>query len=303
MSGYKIIAFFYPKEISNDLLVFQKTAKHGFISKMSDLKKIMDKEDIDILIFAVDFLKDRNLAWKTFFNLSSQIQKIDFYDFYEFLTDKVCLEGLNEAWFSKNAFFIEKRIENLLKNIFDFCFSVIGLFFLIFLFPIIFLAIKIDSSGSVFYTQKRVGKNGKIFTLFKFRTMKVNAEANGAQWATESDPRITRVGSILRRFNLDELPQFLNILKGEMSFVGPRPERPKFVIELKQGIPFYELRHLVKPGLTGWAQTSYQYAASFKESREKLKYDFYYLKHRSFFLDISIIFKTIRGCISKLFEN
>src|SRR5262249_31237006 len=141
------------------------------------------------------------------------------------------------------------------------------------------IAIKLDSTGPVFYRQERVGKGGKVYGLWKFRSMAKNAEANGAMWAREKDDRVTRVGRILRKTRIDEMPQAFNVLFGDMSFVGPRPERPMFVAELKKQIPFYELRELVRPGITGWAQIRYSYGASVEDARNKLEFDLYYIKN------------------------
>ena len=157
---------------------------------------------------------------------------------------------------------------------------------------LIALAIRLDSKGPVFYIQKRVGKGGRIFSLIKFRSMIDKAEEEGPLWACENDKRITRVGRILRLLHLDELPQLLNIIKGDMSLVGPRPERPEFVQQLEQAIPDYGLRHQVKPGITGWAQVNFPYASTFEESEEKLRYDLHYIERQSFWFDLKIIWLT-----------
>ena len=156
------------------------------------------------------------------------------------------------------------------------------------------ILIKLDSRGPIFYTQERVGLNGRNFKMFKFRTMRADAEQAGVQWAQKDDPRVTGIGTYLRRFRIDELPQLINVLKGEMGLVGPRPERPEFVAQLRTQIPYYELRTLVPPGITGWAQIRYPYAASLEEAREKLQYDLYYVKHLSVFLDLVILFHTAK---------
>jgi lipopolysaccharide/colanic/teichoic acid biosynthesis glycosyltransferase len=148
------------------------------------------------------------------------------------------------------------------------------------------------------YTQKRVGLAGRSFRIFKFRTMRSDAEALGPQWASAGDPRITRVGRFLRRTRIDELPQLINVLKGEMSLVGPRPERPEFVEQLTQAIPFYGARHTVKPGITGWAQVRYSYSATVEGAAEKLQYDLYYVKNHTLFLDLVILFETARVVLS-----
>jgi exopolysaccharide biosynthesis polyprenyl glycosylphosphotransferase len=156
------------------------------------------------------------------------------------------------------------------------------------------LAIKLESPGPVFYRQERVGEDGKIFTLLKFRSMCSDAEKNGPVWATLKDQRVTRIGNVIRRLRLDEIPQMINVLKGEMSFVGPRPERPVFIQQLQKEIPYYSQRHVAKPGITGWAQIRYPYGASKEDALEKLKYDLYYIKHMSVLFDLTIILETIK---------
>jgi len=162
------------------------------------------------------------------------------------------------------------------------------------------IIIKLEGRGPIFYKQARIGHRGKLFTLTKFRTMRTDAEAAGAQWTVQDDNRITKVGRFLRKTRLDELPQLVNILKGEMSFVGPRAERPEFHELLIKEIPFYEKRYLVKPGLTGWAQINYTYGSSVEDTKEKLAYDFYYLKNRSLVFDIGITLKTANIVLSGL---
>jgi exopolysaccharide biosynthesis polyprenyl glycosylphosphotransferase len=168
---------------------------------------------------------------------------------------------------------------------------------IVFLAPVLLLtalAIKLDSKGPVLYRQRRVGLSGKEFDIFKFRSMREDAERNGAQWAATNDDRITRVGKFIRRTRIDEIPQAINILKGEMSFVGPRPERPEFVRVLETEIPNYHSRHVVKPGITGWAQVRHEYTASVEGARDKLSYDLFYIKHFSPLLDLAIVFMTVR---------
>jgi sugar transferase (PEP-CTERM system associated) len=173
--------------------------------------------------------------------------------------------------------------------------SLIGLVFALPLLPFIILAIRLDSTGPIFYTQTRVGKGGRLFKVVKFRTMRQDAEAlSGPQWAGDRDPRVTRVGKFLRASRLDEIPQLWCVLKGDMAFVGPRPERPEFIELLSKEIPYYGVRHMVRPGLTGWAQVKYKYGSSVEESREKLQYDLFYIKNVSIGLDLVIMFQTIK---------
>jgi lipopolysaccharide/colanic/teichoic acid biosynthesis glycosyltransferase len=157
------------------------------------------------------------------------------------------------------------------------------------------IAVKLDSKGPVLYSQTRVGRMSRNFQVLKFRSMRTDAEsANGAQWAAENDPRVTRLGQILRKYRLDELPQFINVIRGDMSFVGPRPERPEFVQDLRKTIPYYDERHTVRPGITGWAQVQYKYGASVEDAYNKLEYDLFYLKSLSLTFDLAILFRTVR---------
>lgn len=222
--------------------------------------------------------------------------EIDFWSltsFYEARLERIPLSLVEESWLLEKIVWRESRISTFIKAATDRVLAAALLLFLLPIWPIIALAIKLNSPGRIFYSQTRIGSNGKPFALFKFRTMREDAEREGPKWAAANDPRVTPVGRILRQLQIDELPQLWNILKGEMSFVGPRPERPEFVAQLRAAIPFYDLRHLVKPGLTGWAQLNFRYGASIQDAREKLEYDLYYVKNRSLALDIAIILKTL----------
>jgi exopolysaccharide biosynthesis polyprenyl glycosylphosphotransferase len=181
----------------------------------------------------------------------------------------------------------------IVVRVFEILFSIIGLLIALLFIPFISIGNLIGNRGNLIYTQERVGKNGKVFRIVKFRTMVKNAEKAGAVFATSNDSRVTPFGKILRKSRMDELPQFINILRGEMAVIGPRPERPIFVDEIAEVMPFYETRHVIKPGLTGWAQVNYSYGETIDDSLIKLQYDLYYIKHRSIFLDINIIFKTL----------
>ncbi len=189
----------------------------------------------------------------------------------------------------------KKSIYNIkVKRVLDIIFSLLGLLIsLVITIPVAIL-IKLESKGPIFYRQKRVGLNNNIFECIKFRSMTVDAEKYGAIWASKNDSRVTRVGKIIRKLRIDEIPQMWNVLKGEMSFIGPRPERPEFVYQLEKKIPYYNLRHSVKPGITGWAQVCYPYGASEEDALEKLKYDLYYIKNLSLFLDFQILLKTAK---------
>jgi exopolysaccharide biosynthesis polyprenyl glycosylphosphotransferase len=185
------------------------------------------------------------------------------------------------------------RLQWMIKRAMDTVIALAGLPVLAILIPMVALAQRLESPGPLFYGQSRVGRHGQIFHLLKFRTMIPDAETNGAQWAQKEDRRVTRMGRWLRRLHLDEIPQAINVLRGELSFIGPRPERPAFVAELEQQIPYYRVRHAVRPGITGWAQVNYPYAASVEDALVKLEYDLYYIKHQSVWLDFRILFNTI----------
>ena len=187
----------------------------------------------------------------------------------------------------------QNQLYLLVVRIVEVIISLLGVSLGVLLSPFILIGNLIGNKGKPFYTQERVGKNGKIFKILKFRTMKTNAETNGAVFAAINDSRVTAFGKFLRKTRIDEFPQFINILKGDMGVIGPRPERPVFVKEIAEVMPFYETRHVIKPGLTGWAQVNYSYGETINDSLIKLQYDLYYIKHRSIFLDINIIFKTI----------
>jgi sugar transferase (PEP-CTERM system associated) len=217
-------------------------------------------------------------------------------DFYETFWQKIPPAYIKDDWFAFTSGFsiLHNRVSVKLKQLFD---TIVAGFLLLITLPIIILvaiAIKLDSAGPIFYTQVRTGLNGKKFKVYKFRSMCQNAECLGIQWAKEKDPRVTRVGRLLRLMRIDELPQIWNVLKGDMSLIGPRPERPEFDAKLRREIPYYDVRYLVKPGITGWAQVCYPYGASTEDSYQKVAYDLYYIKNYSLLLDISIALKTIR---------
>lgn len=218
---------------------------------------------------------------------------------YEDMTNRVPVQFVGKDFYKYFPFSRSNQNKMYLffHRFFDMAISICGVIIGIVILPLIFLGNLIANRGPLFYTQERIGKNGNLFSIIKYRTMVKNAETNGAVWAKKNDTRITSFGKILRNTRLDEFPQFINVLKGDMSLIGPRPERPHFVRELSQLLPFYETRHIVKPGLTGWAQVKTRYGSSVNDSLLKLQYDLYYIKHRSFFLDFNILIKTISTMI------
>jgi exopolysaccharide biosynthesis polyprenyl glycosylphosphotransferase len=218
---------------------------------------------------------------------------VNFYnhkDFYEQLLRRVYLSQINEIWFLENIEYREKRIYNLIKRLVDVLLGLVGVGLFLISLPLVALIIVLNSRGGIFFAQERVGQHGKKFKVYKYRTMKQGTATN--TWTSVNDPRITSVGKFLRMSRIDELPQFINLILGNMSLVGPRPEQPHLVEDLKRTVPFYDERHLVKPGLTGWAQLNI-YASTLEETKLKLQYDLYYIKHRSILFDLEIIIKTI----------
>ncbi len=214
--------------------------------------------------------------------------------FYERITGKVPLDHLKPSWLIFSDGFRIPKYTRVIKRIADVVFATTGLLFALPFFIIVPLLIRLDSQGKAIFRQTRVGQNDRHFVLYKFRSMVSNAESDGPVWAGEKDKRVTRVGAVLRKLRIDELPQLINVLKGDMSFVGPRPERPFFISRLEKKIPYYKLRHVVKPGITGWAQIKYPYGASVKDATEKLEYELYYLKNISLLFDITIVLSTIK---------
>ena len=213
----------------------------------------------------------------------------------EKITGKIEVDELHPSWLIFSEGFRLSVAILTARRLFAMVLSSICLLVCLPLVPFIILGIKLSSPGPVFYRQKRVGRHGAIFTCYKFRTMRANAEADtGATWASDDDPRITRFGQFLRKMRLDEIPQFWNVLKGDMGFVGPRPERPEFVEWLAGEIPYYHLRHIIRPGITGWAQINYPYGASVEDAREKLRYDLYYIKNISLGLDLYVVVQTLK---------
>ena len=219
---------------------------------------------------------------------------------YEDITQRVPVEYVDKDFYRYFPFSRsnQNKFYKLTHRVFDVLMSILGISFCIAILPIVFLGNLIGNRGPLFYTQIRIGRGGQTFKIIKLRTMIVNAEKDGAAWSTKNDSRITTFGKFLRKSRLDEIPQFINVFLGEMSVIGPRPERPVFVKELSKEIPFYETRHIIKPGLTGWAQVMGSYTSSEEGSLEKLQYDLYYIKHRNLFMDLSIVLKTISTVIN-----
>jgi sugar transferase (PEP-CTERM system associated) len=289
--GYHVIGF-----VAEDpALVGKRLVNPPVLGVVGDLIRIADQERIDRVIVALEDRVDQMPINQLFeLRLQGRVAIEEGTLLYERLTGKVGVEMLRPSWIIFSGDSRRGAIWMGVRQAFNFVAALIGLILTLPFWIFIVLAIKLDSRGPAFYRQERVGKNGRPFRIIKFRSMREDAEKNGPVWSTEDDPRVTRVGWWLRKFRLDELPQFINILRGEMSLVGPRAERPHFVAQLSKEIPFYAQRHLIAPGLTGWAQVSYGYGASVEDALQKLQYDLYYIKHVSLWFDLWIVLKSIR---------
>lgn len=258
-----------------------------------DLLETATQKNIKTIVTAIDPHQDSKLVRSLYQCLPLKISFSDLPSFYEKILGKVPVSSIGEIWFLENLTESQKNYYEAIKRFVDIGAAIIlGLISLPF-YPIVALVIKIDNSGPVFYKQRRIGLDGQIFNVIKFRSMVQEAEKSGAQWANQQDRRVTRIGRFMRKARIDELPQIWNVLLGQMSFIGPRPERIEFVQQLEKEIPYYQIRHIVRPGLTGWAQVNFHYGASVEDSIEKLQYELYYIKHRSLILDLSILLKTI----------
>jgi exopolysaccharide biosynthesis polyprenyl glycosylphosphotransferase len=259
----------------------------------NEFSKILSENKIDTIIINQNLETNPIIVKEIYKGISSGIEIIDMVTAYENLFKKLPLSEIKDIWVvtnlskSHNTYEVVKRPLELVASI---------LLFLIIspILILVFLAVKITSKGPSIYKQIRLGKNEKQFYIYKFRTMVNNAEKDGAKWATSGDSRVTGLGKFLRFTHIDELPQLVNIIKGNISFVGPRPERPEFVEQLKKTIPYFDVRHIIKPGLTGWAQVNFKYGSSVEDAYQKLQYDMYYIKRRSFVLDFLVVLKTIK---------
>ncbi len=229
----------------------------------------------------------------------SGIRVTDYLDFYEREAKRICVDSLREDWIALSRGFEVAKSKDRLRRLVDVVLSIVGFIATAPVLILAALAIKLEDGGSVFYCQERAGLGGRSFTLFKFRSMREDAENDGLPaWTMERDMRITMVGRVIRKFRIDELPQLWNVLRGDMTLIGPRPERPYFVQQFSKAIPFYGFRHAVRPGITGWAQVSFRYGASLEDATRKLSYDLYYIKNRGILLDIVILLKTVGVVLS-----
>ena len=265
------------------------------VGTIDRLKETASKLRVNTAILAITKDRPSGLVSRVLDARSNGITILEMPAVYEGLAMRVPVEHI----YDQRLFPVDgsglysKEYMQKVRRLADFGLSALFLLAMLPVIAFIALIIRLDSPGPTFFKQKRVGKDGRIFTLWKFRSMRQDAEENGAVWAVKNDDRVTRVGRWIRLLRIDEIPQLYNVLRGEMSLIGPRPERPEFVRELEKQIPYYNIRHAVRPGITGWAQVNYRYGASVKDARNKLEYDLYYIKNRSLLLDTKIILKTI----------
>ncbi len=290
--GYDIAGFI---SVDDSIKVGTSLVNPKVLGKYNQMCEIIERDNISKVIVAVS---ERRGRLPVDMLLRCRLRGVKIEDdttFYEGINGKIRIESLKPSWLIFSDGFSKSRLSLTTKRLLDIAASFMLLITAFPVMAITALLIKLDTRGPVFFKQDRLGYDGEIFVLLKFRSMREDAESkSGPVWAKEEDDRVTRIGRIIRKIRVDELPQLINVLKGDMSFVGPRPERPFFVEQLKEKVPYYGLRESVRPGVTGWAQIRYPYGASVEDALEKLQYDLYYIKNMSFLLDLTIIFETAR---------
>lgn len=288
--AYEVVGFI--DEDPNRIL--ESVAPSRVVGTPADIERLVARHNVDRLVVGMSDRRGRLPIRELLRAKLRGVRVEDVNTMYERLTGKLLVEDLRPSWLIFSDDFRASRLTRQSKRVFDVLLALVGLVLSAPFVGLTALAVWLESGHPILYRQERVGENGRLFTLYKFRSMRKDAEQGTPIWAQEVDDRVTLVGRFIRQTRLDELPQLWNVLRGDMSFVGPRPERPFFVAQLAEQVPFYEQRHAVKPGLTGWAQVKYRYGASFGDSLEKLRYDLYYVKHLSLPFDVTILFDTIK---------
>jgi sugar transferase (PEP-CTERM system associated) len=269
--------------------------QHDILGTAIDIDRIVATRNVDRIIVGLSDRRGRLPIEQLLRAKMSGVRVEDATTTYERLTGKILIDDLKPSWLIFSDGFRASRVTRFVKRMLDLAFSIILAIVSAPFMALTALAIKLDSAGPFLYSQERFGENGRVFKIYKFRSMQMNAEQAGKPiWARDQDDRVTRVGRFIRKTRLDELPQLWNVMRGDMSFVGPRPERPFFVEQLTREVPFYLQRHAVKPGLTGWAQVKYRYGSTVEDAMEKLRYDLYYIKHLSIFFDLTIVLDTVK---------
>ncbi len=291
-AGYRIVGFVS----ENGAKPREKLGRSEILGRADQLENVIRNEKIDRVVIAV---RERRGAFPAEallrMSLAGDVSIEECTSFFERITGKVHVDMLRPSWLIFAGRRKDSPVKSALRELIHRLLALTGLILSMPIAIVTAILIKLDSRGPVFYRQERVGMNGQVFNVIKFRSMKIDAEEDGKPlWAASNDERATRVGRVIRKLRIDEIPQFWNILKGDMNFVGPRPERPHFVKQLATEIPYFEHRHLVAPGLTGWAQIKYPYGASVSDAIQKLQYDLYYIKNQSLTLDMVIVFETVK---------
>jgi sugar transferase (PEP-CTERM system associated) len=288
--GYRLVGFLQDRRDEDNVV-----RQHDILGDVNEIDRLVRAKKVDRIVVGLSDRRGHLPIASLLRAKMSGVRVEDATTTYERLSGKILIDDLKPSWLIFSDGFRASRWTRFIKRIIDLSISLIGLIVAFPLMVLTAIAVKLDSPGPALYSQARIGENGRIFKIYKFRSMQVDAEEDGMPvWAREDDPRITRVGRFIRVTRLDELPQLWNVMSGDMSFVGPRPERPFFVEQLAREIPFYLQRHAVKPGLTGWAQVKYQYGSSIEDATEKLRYDLYYIKHLSIFFDLTIVLDTVK---------
>jgi sugar transferase (PEP-CTERM system associated) len=288
---YRVVGF-----IDDDASrIGERIVNPAIIGTPHDMDRLIAEHDIDRIVVGMADRRGKLPIEELLRAKMAGIRVEDATTAYERVTGKILIDDLRPSWLIFSDGFRVSRLTRLMKRAVDVTLSLTMAILATPLMILTAIAVWLEDGGPALYRQERVGENGRVFVLSKFRSMRKDAEGSGTPvWATDGDARVTRVGSFIRKTRLDELPQLWNVVRGDMSFVGPRPERPYFVSELSRAIPFYQQRHCVKPGLTGWAQVKYRYGSSLEDSMEKLRYDLYYIKHLSVFFDLTIVFDTVK---------
>lgn len=299
-SGLKVLGVVSSKRIAPGSFIQQVPV----VGSTEKLRELADAFDVETLIVATSLSREPAVLKMLRPLRCSGIEVTDYVSLYEMLAQEIPLDHINDEWLMNAAMNGSVIHVRKIKRVMDFVLAVMGLLITVPICAVASVMIKLDSRGPLFYRQLRSGLDSRPFTVLKFRTMKQDAEAHsGAVWSSHNDQRVTRVGSYLRKWRVDEIPQLINVLKGEMSLVGPRPERPEFIDTLANAIPFYKERLMVPPGVTGWAQVKYPYASDVEGARRKLQFDLYYIKHMSFSLDVMIILRTFKTVLVGLRHN
>jgi len=289
--AYRLVGFV------DDGAVSAEERPREMLGGITDLARVIAEHHIDRVVVSLTDRRGRLPIEALLRAKLSGVRVEDATTTYERLTGKILIDDLKPSWLIFSDGFQASRLTRAVKRTLDLALAILGLIFAAPLMVLTAVAVKLGSRGPILYWQERVGEHGRVFTLCKFRSMRTDAEDGTPVWACDGDERVTGVGRFIRVTRLDELPQLWNVLRGDMSFVGPRPERPFFVQQLATAIPFYMERHVAKPGITGWAQVKYRYGASIEDAMEKLRYDLYYIKHMSVFFDLTIVLDTVKVII------